>query len=174
MPGLSCSSKGRNVPYQTAISTLPIQKKSKTMMRRHFPFGMCQAFTAMKCRDLGWKNLESSIREVKNITQLNTVLKSFDVRSWSVTPSKPWKVSRTLEVMFELLKAKHEADPRFRSFCDKLGPKVPCEATVNKYWGCGVDMEVLHSLDQRLFKETDGTQHSGMAHQNCPYRMHTF
>ena len=56
--------------------------------------------------------------------------------------------------MFELLKAKHEADLMFRSFCEKLGPKVPCEATVNKYWGCGVDMEVLHSLDLRLLKET--------------------
>ena len=27
--------KGRNVPYQTAISTLPLQLKSNTMMRRH-------------------------------------------------------------------------------------------------------------------------------------------
>ena len=77
--------------------------------------------------------MESSIREAKNITELNTILKSFDTRSQSVKPSKPWKVSRNLEVMFELLKAKHEAYHMFRSFCEKLGPKVPCEATVNKY-----------------------------------------
>ena len=108
----------------------------------------------MKCRDLGWKNMESSIRDVKNITELNTVLKSFDVRSQSLKPSKPWKVLRTLEVMFELLKAKHEADPMFRLFCEKLGPNVPCKATANKYWGCGVDIENLCSLDLRLLKET--------------------
>ena len=104
----------------------------------NFSFGMHQAFIAMKCRDLGWNNMESSIRKVKNITKLNTILNSFDIRSWSVKPSKPWKVWRTLEVMFELLKAKHEADLMFRSFCEKLGPKVPCEATINKYWVVGL------------------------------------
>ena len=120
----------------------------------NFPFSMHQAFTALKCRDLGWKNIESSIREVKNIIELNTVLKNFDIMSRSVQPSKPWKVSRTLEVIFKLLKAKHKADPTFRSFCEKLGPKVPYEATINKYWGCRVDMEILCSLDLRLLKET--------------------
>ena len=149
--------KGEKCPLSNCYfnTAYPVEiKDDEEEAPLNFPFGMCQAFTAMKCRDLGWNNMESSIREVKNITELNTVLKSFDVRSQSVKPSKPWKVSRTLEVMFELLKAKHIADLKFRSFCEKLGPKVPCKATFNKYWGCGIDMEVLHSLDPRLLKET--------------------
>ena len=60
----------------------------------NFPLGIHQAFSAMKCRDLGWKNMESSIREAKNITELNTVLKSFNTRSRSVKLSKPWKILR--------------------------------------------------------------------------------
>ena len=59
---------------------------------------MHQAFTAMKYKDLGWNNMESSIREAKNITKLNTILKSFDVRSRLVKLSKPWKVLRTIEI----------------------------------------------------------------------------
>ena len=149
--------KGEKCPLSNCYfnTAFPVEiKDEEEEAPLNFPFGMCQAFTAMKCRDLGWNNMESSIREVKNITKLNTILQSFDVRSRWVKPSKPWKVLRTLEVMFELLKAKHKADPKFRSFCEKLGPKVPCKATVNKYWGCRVDMEVLCSLDLRLLKET--------------------
>ena len=131
--------KGEKCPLSNCYfnTAYPVEiKHNEEEVLLNFPFGMRQAFTAMKCRDLGWKNMESSIRDMKNITELNTVLKSFDVRSRSVKLSKPWKVLRTLEVMFKLLKAKHEADPMFRSFCEKLGPKVPCEATTNKYWGC--------------------------------------
>ena len=149
--------KGKKCPLSNCYlnTAYPVEiKDDDEEALLNFPFGMHQAFTAMKCRDLGWNNMESSIREVKNITKMNTILKSFDVRSRSVKPSKPWNVLRTLEFMFELLKAKHEAHLKFRLFCEKLGPKVPCEATINKFLGCGVDMEVLRSLDPRLLKKT--------------------
>ena len=56
--------------------------------------------------------------------------------------------------MLKLIKAKCATDPAFISYCDKLGNKVPCEVTSNKYWGCGVDIEVLCSLDPNLVKTT--------------------
>ena len=114
---------------------------------------MHQAYSALKAKDLGWSTVESSIRDAKNLTELNVALKSFETRSRCLKSSTPWKVSQSLEVMFQLLKAKYTADPKFRSFCEKLGKKVPCEGTVNKYWACGVDLQIMHSLDPQLLQE---------------------
>ena len=40
--------------------------------------------------------------------------------------------------------------PPFEEYCEALGSKIPCEATKNEFWACGLDMEVLRSLDPRL------------------------
>ena len=118
------------------------------------PLGIHQAVPTLKSKDMGWTTTEKSFNDAKNITELNTALRLYDLRNESVSPSNPWNIQKSLEVMFQLLKAKHLADPMFRSYCAKLGKKIPCEATINKYWSCGVDLEVLHSLDSNLVKET--------------------
>ena len=119
-----------------------------------FPFGVWQASSALKSRDLKWDRNEWSITEAKNIRVLNSTLSYFDFKSKSLGPSIPWDLQKSLQIMLKLIKAKCATDPVFISYCDKLGNKVPCEATGNKYWGCSVDIEVLCSLDPNLVKTT--------------------
>ena len=148
--------KGEKCPFSNCYfnTSYPIQihlGDEGTVLK--FPFGVRQAFAALKSEKLGWSSMFQSITDAKNVNELNSVLKSFNMRRSGIKPFVPWNLQQSLEVMFEVLKSKYDADPSFRDYCNKLGDKLPCEATVNEYWGCGVDLEALRSLDVRLWKE---------------------
>ena len=52
--------------------------------------------------------------------------------------------------MYHIIKEKWYAMPPFKSYCFALGSKIPCKVTSNEFWACGLDMQVLCSLDPRL------------------------
>ena len=56
----------------------------------------------------------------------------------------------TIKTMYHIIKEKWYCMPPFKSYCVALGSKIPCEATSNEFWACGLDMQVLCSLDPRL------------------------
>ena len=45
------------------------------------------------------------------------------------------------------------SDPVFRQYCFKLREKYPCKVTANIFWSCGVDLDMLWSLDPHLYQE---------------------
>jgi len=149
--------KGEKCPFSNCYfnTSYPIQIRfdddEGTILK--FPFGVRQAFAALKSNKLGWSSMFQSIVDAKNMNELNSVLKSLEIRKSGIGPSMPWNLRQSLQVMFEVLKSKYDADPSFRDYCNKLGDKLPCEATANEYWGCGIDLEALRSLDVGLWKE---------------------
>ena len=54
-----------------------------------FPFGVRQASSALKSRDMKWDRNERSIAEAKDIKVLNLALNYFDFKSKSLGPSVP-------------------------------------------------------------------------------------
>ena len=52
--------------------------------------------------------------------------------------------------MYCIIKEKWYCMPPFKSYCAALGSKIPCEVTSNEFWACGLDMQVLRSLDPWL------------------------
>ena len=61
-----------------------------------------------------------------------------------------WADSETIETMHHIISSPYISYPTFRACCSSLKDKCPCEVTANLFWGCGVDLEILHSLDPHL------------------------
>ena len=61
-----------------------------------------------------------------------------------------WNMMDTIKTMYHIIKEKWYCMPAFKSYCAASECKIPCEVILNEFWACGLDMQVLRSLDPRL------------------------
>ena len=94
--------------------------------------------------------IEQTILESESLGALNIAIKSLKSHVRLTGMVGPWACSETIEILHQIISSKYVSNPTFRDCCSSLKDKCPCKATANLFWGCGVDLEILHSLDPRL------------------------
>ena len=112
-------------------------------------YGARQAFAALKARKMGLMKSYRKIVSPRNASQLHAAIgeMEYHIRAGN---GKLWKTRDTIKTMHHIISDKWLCMPPFEEYCEALGSKIPCEATKNEFWACGLDMEVLRSLDPRL------------------------
>ena len=111
-----------------------------------FPHGGLQYYAFLKAKDAGACDLSNQIMKADSIYHVQCLLQQLD-GSLKGT-GRPWKSARTLEVIKQIVSAKYRGDPEFRRSVDGLSLNtIPCEATDNTFFACGVDLKVLLTLD---------------------------
>ena len=94
--------------------------------------------------------IEQTILDSESLGALNIAIKSLDSHVRLMGVVGPWACSETIEIMHQIISSKYISDPTFRHCCSSLKDKCPCEVTGNLFWGSGVDLETLHSLDPHM------------------------
>ena len=115
-----------------------------------FRFGVRQAFSAMKAQDMKLPQIEQTILESESLGALNIAIKSLESHVRLTGVIGPWACSETIDIMHQIISSRYVSNTTFRDCCSSLKDKCPCKATANLFWGCGVDLEILHLLDPRL------------------------
>ena len=112
-------------------------------------YGARQEFAALKARKMGLDACYRKIVSPRNVSQLHAAIGQMECHmrgSWGGL----WKTMDTIKTMYHIIKEKWYCMPPFKSYCAALGSKIPCEATSNEFWACGLDMQMLRSLDSRF------------------------
>ena len=104
----------------------------------------------MKARDMKLPQIEQTILDSKLLGAMNIAIKSLDSHVRLTGVVGPWACSETIKIMHQIISSKYVSDPTFRDHCSSLKDKCPCEVTGNLFWGSGVDLEILRSLDPHL------------------------
>ena len=112
-------------------------------------YGAQQAFAALKARKMGLDACYWKIVSLRNASQLHAANRQMECHVHGGQGGL-WKTTDMIKTMYHIIKEKWYSMPPFQSYCVALGSKIPCEATSNESWACGLDMQVLHSLDSRL------------------------
>ena len=108
-------------------------------------YGAWQAFAALKARKMG---LDACYQKI--VSPRNAPIGQMECYIQGGSQGKLWKTTDTIKTMYHIIKEKWYSMPPFQSYCAALGSKIPCEVTSNEFWPCGLDMQVLRSLDPRL------------------------
>ena len=91
--------------------------------------------------------IEQTILDSESLGALNIAIKSLDSHVRLMGVVGQWACSETMEIMHQIISSKYVSDPTFRDCCSSLKDKCPCEVTGNLFWGSGVDLEILCSVD---------------------------
>ena len=136
----------------------PIVMKDDDDFVKSFPFGVRKAHGFLKLKDLSWDAAAAQLLNAKTMSEVNLILNQTSAENLRHHNVQHWSLSRALNAMMRVLKAKYQSSVLFRKFCERLGDKIPVEATTSEYWGCGVDLEVFRSLDAHLWSRYMGGQ----------------
>ena len=112
-------------------------------------YGAWQAFAALKARKMGLDACYWKIISPRNASQPQAAIGQMECHIRG-SQGGLWKMTDMIKTMYCIIKEKWHSMPPFQSHCVALESKIPCEATSNKFWACGLDMQVLHSLDPWL------------------------
>ena len=112
-------------------------------------YGTWQAFAALKARKMGLDVCYHKIVLPRNASQLHAAIRQIECHIQGGQGGLR-KTMDTIKTMYHIIKEKWYCMPPFQSYCAALGSKIPCEAISNEFWACGLDMQVLRSLDPRL------------------------
>ena len=104
----------------------------------------------MKARDMKLPQIDQTILDSESLGALNIAIKSLDSHVRLTGVVGPWVCSETIKIMHQTISSKYVSDPTFRDCCSSLKDKCPCKVMGNLFWGSGVDLEILCSLDPRL------------------------
>ena len=94
--------------------------------------------------------IEQTILDSESLAALNIAIKSFDSHMRLMGVVGPWACSETIKIIHQIISSKYVSNLTFRDCCSSLKDKCPCEAMGNLFWGSGVDLEILCSLDPHL------------------------
>ena len=112
-------------------------------------YGAQQAFAALKARKMGLDVCYRKIVSPRNASQLHAAIRQMECHIRGGQGGL-WKMTDMIKTMYRIIKEKWYCMPPFKSYCAALGSKYPCEVTSNEFWACGLDMQVLRSLDSQL------------------------
>ena len=112
-------------------------------------YGAWQAFAALKARKMGLDACYQKIVLPRNVSQLHAAIRQMECHMRG-SQGGLWKITDTIKTVYHIIKEKWYCMPPFKSYCMALANKIPCKATLNEFWACGLDMQVLHSLDPCL------------------------
>lgn len=146
--------KGSLSPFSN-FYPVPLRKeaenKDNTTQRRikRYPLGTGQMYVMKRASDAGRKDIEEQVRLASSIQEINNLSKS-------IPPFKK-TVEDQVTDMFHLQNLKYSQVGVMKKGLQRLASKgrVPCEATNNKFWGCGADLSKISSMNWEKMKEAE-------------------